>query len=534
MNTLLTVRDLSVRFGQTTAVDGISFDLEKGASLGIVGESGSGKSVTCRALLRLLPPAAKISGTAEYDGQDLLKMPLPALNQIRGKRIAMIFQSPASHLDPLMRIGDQVAETLHKHTQMRGQAVRDEVLRLLDLVQIPEPARWAQAYPHQLSGGMKQRAMIAGALACQPDLLLADEPTTALDATVQKSVLDLLAQLRREQNLSMIFVSHDLGAVARVCDDLLVMRRSKMVESGPVSRVIDAPQHDYTHKLIASHPDRLTLRPVAEASAGAPLIEAKGLRIRYGGRSLADLIARREGGFVAVQNANLSVRPGETLGIVGESGSGKSTLARSLVGLVKPQRGTVHFDGKSVDPTGRDRVAYLREIQLIYQHPFEALSPRMTVARAIAEPLRRHKLCPPGEIKAKVAELMEQVGIPDKLADRYPRQLSGGECQRVAIARALAFDPRVLIADEVTSALDVTLQAQIMDLLLKLQKERGLSMIFISHDLAVIRRLCNSVIVMRRGQIVESGPTGAVFDNPSEAYTRQLIDAIPHLRAGAA
>ena len=250
--------------------------------------------------------------------------------------------------------------------------------------------------------------------------------------------------------------------------------------------------------------------------------------------SLADLIARREGGFVAVQNANLSVRAGETLGIVGESGSGKSTLARSLVGLVKPQRGTVHFDGKSVDPTGRDRVAYLREVQLIYQHPYEALSPRMTVARAIAEPLRRHKLCPPGEVKAKVADLMEQVGIPDKLADRYPRQLSGGECQRVAIARALAFDPRVLIADEVTSALDVTLQAQVMDLLLKLQKERGLSMIFISHDLAVIRRLCNSGIVMRQGQIVESGPTGAVFDNPKEAYTRQLIEAIPHLHAGAA
>ena len=284
MSALLTVRDLSVSFGQTTAVDGISFDLEKGASLGIVGESGSGKSVTCRALMRLLPPAAKITGSAKYGGQDLLSMPLPALNQIRGKRIAMVFQSPASHLDPLMRIGDQVAETLHKHTQLRGQEVRDEVLRLLDLVQIPEPARWVRAYSHQLSGGMKQRAMIAGALACQPDLLLADEPTTALDATVQKSVLDLLAHLRREQNLSMIFVSHDLGAVARVCDDLLVMRRSKMVESGPVSRVIDAPQHDYTRKLIASHPDRLTLRPVAEASAGAPLIEGKGLRIRYGGQ----------------------------------------------------------------------------------------------------------------------------------------------------------------------------------------------------------------------------------------------------------
>lgn len=534
MSALLTVRDLSVRFGATRAVDDISFDLERGASLGIVGESGSGKSVTCRALMRLLPPAAKIEGSAHYDGQDLLTLPEPALNQIRGKRISMIFQSPASHLDPLMRIGDQVAETLRKHTALRGQAVRDEVVRLLDVVQIPEPARWARAYPHQLSGGMKQRAMIAGALACQPDLLLADEPTTALDATVQKSVLDLLARLRREQNLSMIFVSHDLGAVARVCDDLLVMRRSKLVERGTVSRVIDAPQQDYTRKLIASHPDRLSLRPVAEATAGAPLIEGQGLRIRYGGRSLTDLIAGREGGFVAVKGADLAVRPGETLGIVGESGSGKSTLARSLVGLVRPQRGRLHFDGAPVDPSGRGRVAYLREVQLIYQHPYEALSPRMTVARAIAEPLRRHRLCPPDAVAAKVAELMEQVGIPDKLAERFPRQLSGGECQRVAIARALAFDPKVLIADEVTSALDVTLQAQVMDLLLRLQKERGLTMIFISHDLAVIRRLCNSVIVMRRGEIVESGPTAEVFDAPREAYTRQLIEAIPHLRSGAA
>ncbi|APE44038.1 hypothetical protein BOO69_11925 [Sulfitobacter alexandrii] len=534
MSPLLSVRDLSVRFGQTTAVDGISFDVERGSALGIVGESGSGKSVTCRALMRLLPPAARIEGTATYDGQDLLEMPLPALNRIRGKRIAMIFQSPASHLDPLMRIGDQVAETLRKHTTMKGQAVRDEVVRLLDVVRIPDPERWARAFPHQLSGGMKQRAMIAGALACQPDLLLADEPTTALDATVQKSVLDLLAQLRREQNLSMIFVSHDLGAVAQVCDDLLVMRRSKLMESGPVARIIDAPQHEYTRQLIASHPDRLALRPVADAGTGAPLIEARGLRVRYGGRSLADLVSGREGGFVAVENADLAVRPGETLGIVGESGSGKSTLARALVGLVKPREGTVHFDGAPADPAGRGRVAYLRDVQLIYQHPFEALSPRMTVTQAIAEPLRRHRLCPAREIGTRVADLMEQVGLPGKLADRHPRQLSGGECQRVAIARALAFDPRVLIADEVTSALDVTLQAQVMDLLLKLQKERGLSMIFISHDLAVIRRLCNSVIVMRRGRIVESGQTAAVFDDPKEAYTRQLIDAIPHLRAGAA
>lgn len=534
MSRLLEVRDLSVRFGATVAVDNVSFDLERGAALGIVGESGSGKSVTCRALMRLLPNTADIVGSAVFDGHDLFKMPERELNTIRGKRIAMIFQSPASHLDPLMRIGDQVGETLRKHTELRGNAMREEVLRLLDVVRIPEPERWARAYPHQLSGGMKQRAMIAGALACQPDLLLADEPTTALDATVQKSVLDLLAQLRRDHNLSMIFVSHDLGAVARVCDDLLVMRRSKLMESGPVSQVIDTPQHEYTKKLVASHPDRLELRDVAQASQGAPLVEARGIQIRYGGRTLADMLAGREGGFVAVKNADFSVRPGETLGIVGESGSGKTTLARSLVGLVKPHRGEVLFDGVPAEISGRGRVPYLRHVQLIYQHPYEALSPRMTVHGAIAEPLRRHKLCAPGEVSQRVTDLMKQVDLAPDLAKRFPGQLSGGQCQRVAIARALAFDPRVIIADEVTSALDVTLQAQVMDLLLKLQKERGLTMIFISHDLAVIRRLCNSVIVMRRGEIVEAGPTGAVFDTPKEDYTRELIDAIPHLHGNTA
>ncbi|MEZ5793216.1 dipeptide ABC transporter ATP-binding protein [Albidovulum sp.] len=531
---LLDVQDLSVRFGGVTAVDDVSFSLERGAALGIVGESGSGKSVTCRALMRLLPRSARIEGTASFEGRDLLSLPENELNSVRGKRIAMIFQSPTSHLDPLMRIGDQVAETLRKHTDMRGRAVREEVMRLLDVVRIPDPGKWARAYPHQLSGGMKQRAMIAGALACQPDLLLADEPTTALDATVQKSVLDLLAQLRREQNLSMIFVSHDLGAVAQVCDDLLVMRRSKLVESGRVGDIIRAPKHEYTARLIASHPDRLPARPLDEVPDAAPLVEARSVEIRYGERSLADLITGREGGFVAVRDVSFGVRPGESLGIVGESGSGKTTLARALVGLVKPGSGTLMFDGKPADPTGPGRIAYLRDMQLIYQHPYEALNPRMSVQSAIAEPLRRHRLCPRDRVAARVRDLMAQVDLAPDLVERLPGQLSGGQCQRVAIARALAFDPRVLIADEVTSALDVTLQAQVLALLARLQKERALTMIFISHDLAVIRQLCNSVIVMRRGEIIEAGPTAAVFDTPREAYTRELIGAIPHLEGGAA
>lgn len=531
MNALLSVKNLTVRFGKTVAVDDVSFDLPRGGALGIVGESGSGKSVTCRALMKLLPPTTKITGSVSFDGQDILEASEATLNTLRGKRIAMIFQSPASHLDPLMRIGDQVAETLRKHTDLKGRAIRDEVLRLLEVVRIPDSERWERAYPHQLSGGMKQRAMIAGALACKPDLLLADEPTTALDATVQKSVLDLLAELRRTQGLSMIFVSHDLGAVARVCDDVIVMRKSCVVEAGMIRQVIDAPQHEYTKMLIASHPDRLALHTPETTAHAIPLIEARGVQVRYGGRRLSDMLAGRAGGFLAVKGADFAVHSGETLGIVGESGSGKSTLARALVGLVKPAKGDFLFEGKPAQPTGRNRAAFLRNVQLIYQHPYEALSPRMCIREAIAEPLRRHALCPSTEVPTRVADLMRQVDLDPELADRLPAQLSGGQCQRVAIARALAMDPRVLVADEITSALDVTLQAQVMDLLIRLQRERGLTMIFISHDLAVIRRLCNSVIVMRQGEIVETGPTADVFDHPTQEYTRALIDAIPRLEA---
>ncbi|KIN74967.1 ABC peptide transporter [Sulfitobacter noctilucae] len=533
MSALLCVRNLNVRFGDTLAVDDVSFDLPRGGALGIVGESGSGKSVTCRALMKLLPQTAMIDGSVEFDGQNILEASETTLNTLRGKRIAMIFQSPASHLDPLMRIGDQVAETLRKHTDLKGREVLKEVRRLLEVVRIPEPDRWAKAYPHQLSGGMKQRAMIAGALACKPDLLLADEPTTALDATVQKSVLDLLVDLRRTQGLSMIFVSHDLGAVARVCEDVIVMRKSKVVEAGKTRRVIDAPQHEYTQMLIASHPDRLTLHTPQAAAHAPPLIEARGVQVRYGGRSLIDIISKRDGGFPAVKGADFTVQAGQTLGIVGESGSGKSTLARALVGLVKPAQGEILYKGKPAQPSGRNRALYLRDVQLVYQHPYEALSPRMRIRDAIAEPLRRHRLCPTNEVPARVADLMKQVDLEPMLGERLPAQLSGGQCQRVAIARALAMDPQVLIADEVTSALDVTLQAQVMDLLIRLQKERGLTMIFISHDLAVIRRLCNAVIVMRHGEIVEAGPTADVFDHPTQEYTRTLIDAIPHLQEAA-
>jgi peptide/nickel transport system ATP-binding protein len=530
MSCLLSVTNLGVKFGQVTAVEGVSFELRRGGALGIVGESGSGKSVTCRALMRLLAPGASISGSISFDGTDLATLPNLELDALRGRRMGMIFQSPASHLDPLMRIGDQVGQTLRCHRNLTGRALRDEVLHLLDRMRIPDPGRWARAYPHQLSGGMKQRAMIAGALACGPDLLIADEPTTALDATVQKEILDLLVRLRREQGLSMIFVSHDLGAVAQVCDDMVVMQAGRIVEAGTTEQIIRAPRHDYTHRLVSAHPDRLPPRPARKLStANEPLLAVQKLRVRYGGRSMMDVLARREGGFTAVHDVDLEVKAGEALGIVGESGSGKSTLARTLVGLNRPDRGEICYDGRRSDPSGADRRTYLRGVQLVYQHPYEALSPRLTAFQSIAEPLGRHRIVPPERISLRVAELMREVDLSPDLGQRRPAQLSGGQCQRVAIARALALEPRVLIADEVTSALDVTLQAQVLDLLIRLQSERGLTMIFISHDLGVIRRLCDHVIVMRAGRIVEAGPTTRVFDAPAEPYTRELLAAIPRL-----
>ncbi|HBS51349.1 MAG TPA: microcin ABC transporter ATP-binding protein, partial [Rhodobacteraceae bacterium] len=380
-----------------------------------------------------------------------------------------------------------MAETLRKHTDLRGPAVREEVLRLLDLVRIPEPARWARAYPHQLSGGMKQRAMIAGALACRPDLLLADEPTTALDATVQKSVLDLLAQLRRDHGLSMIFVSHDLGAVARVCDELLVMRHARVVERGPLHRVIGAPEHDYTKMLIGSHPDRLARRDLPPVGQGAPLVEGRGVQIRYGGRGLADLLAGRPGGFLAVKGADFAVRPGEALGIVGESGSGKTTLALAIMRLIASEGG-ITFRGQDVRRWSTRELRRLRkDMQIVFQDPFGSLSPRMTCQQIIAEGLAIHKVDPHRAPRELVAEVMTEVGLDPAAMDRYPHEFSGGQRQRIAIARAMVLRPKLLVLDEPTSALDMTVQVQIVELLRDLQKKYGLAYLFISHDLKVVR-----------------------------------------------
>ena len=527
MSALLSVRGLTVRFGGATAVEGASFDLAPGEALGVVGESGSGKSMTCRALMALTPSAAAVTGSARLEGDELLG-PGGAAVAARGRRLGMVFQVPSTHLDPLMRVGDQVAEGLVRHDGLSRAEARRRAVGLLEEVRLPEPERWARAYPHELSGGMKQRAMIAAALAPRPAVLLADEPTTALDVTVQAEILALIGRACRERGMGLVLVSHDLAAVAATCDRVLVMRAGRIVEEGPTVVVVSDPRHPYTRALLDAHPGRLAPAP-ASPSGAPPLLEAGGVTIRYARRGLADLLRGRKGPAPAVRGADLSLRRGGALGIVGESGSGKSTLARALTGLVRPEAGRLRLDGREADWRDVARPAHLRRIQLIYQHPAEALSPRLPALAAVAEPIHRHGLAPRAEARRRAAALMEEVGLGPELHGRRPSELSGGQCQRVAVARALALDPEALIADEATSALDVTVQAQLLALLARLRRERGLALILISHDLGVVRHLCDRVVVMRRGEIVEAGETARVLSEPAHPYTRALVAAIPRL-----
>ncbi|MCA0271903.1 MAG: ABC transporter ATP-binding protein [Proteobacteria bacterium] len=521
---LVSVQGLSVTFpsekGPVAAVRNVSFDLKPGEILGIVGESGSGKSVTCRALLGLLPRRATIGGRMIYDGRDLSG---PAeIQAVRGREISMIFQNPASHLDPLMTIGDHVAEPLRFHFGLSAAEARAEALKLLESVRIRDAASRMDAWPHQLSGGMKQRVLIASALACKPRLLLADEPTTALDVTVQAGILQLLRDLNRESGLTMALVSHDLGVIAEICDRVIVMRGGEVIESGPVRDVVTNPQHEYTRLLIGAQPGRLPqMAEPQEAPAG--LVDLKDVAVHFPTRS--------GGGIVrAVDGVNLSVRKGECFGIVGESGSGKSTVARTIVRLITPTGGRVMFEGKSVaDLSGADLTAYRRAVQMVFQSPFDSLNPRMTAQQTIAEPIWRHGLASKSAAMERALELMDMVELPRSFATRRPRALSGGQCQRVGIARALALSPRLLIADEVTSALDVTVQAQILRLLTRLRKEHDLTVIYISHDLTVVRKFCDRVAVFQGGRLVETGATADLFASPSTEYTRDLIAAAPDM-----
>lgn len=530
--------DFTTNFAPVTALRGVSFSVKSGEVLGIVGESGSGKTVACRAILKLMAGNAQVtSGRILFEGRDVLGMSEAELGHYRGEQAAMIFQNPSTHLDPIMSVGRQVAEgvTLHRGVG-RTEAARQAVA-LLEEMQIKDAALRAKAYPHELSGGMRQRVMIAAALACQPKLLIADEPTTALDVTVQAQILDLLRRIRRERQISIILVSHDLGVIAEMCDRVVVMKDGAVVEIGSVDEILRAPRDDYTRKLIASQPSLLKPRE-RKAHDAEPLVAAMAmphlavdrLDVRFRlGQGMGQWLLRKPPQEVhAVNDVSFSLRRGGSLGIVGESGSGKSTVARAITGLLQPDGGEIKVQGQVLERNLSKRPGeQQRKLQMVFQDPFLSLNPAFSVARTLAEPLQQHRICPDREVPERIEQLMAKVELPITLLGRRTTQLSGGQRQRVGIARALALEPEILIADEVTSALDVTIQAQVLGLFERLRHELSLTLILISHDLSVVRYLCEDVAVMRHGRLVEYGPTEQVLEHPQQDYTRALIAAIP-------
>jgi ABC-type glutathione transport system ATPase component len=519
---LLSIENLTVALpkgaDRENAVSDVSFALDPGEILCIVGESGSGKSVSCAALTGLLPPAMRVTaGRIMFDGRNLLDCTPAEMRALRGARIGMVFQEPMTALNPLMRVQDQVAEVLQVH----GRSVGNRVLELLEAVGLPDPPRIARAYPHALSGGQRQRVMIATALALEPAILIADEPTTALDVTTQKQILELIRDIQRRRGMGVLFITHDFGVVSEIADRVAVMQRGEIVEQGPVTQVLTAPQHPYTQKLIAAVPRRA---PEARASVGGrPVLELVGVVKTYHSRSLFG------GGRVvpAVKSANLRIHRGETLGLVGESGSGKSTLARCVCRLVIPDEGAIRFHDTDLQPLSRaEWKPFRKRIQMVFQDPFASLNPRRRVGDIIAEGPVAHGT-PRRVARARAAELLELVRLDPSVADRFPHEFSGGQRQRIGIARALAMEPELLIADEPVSALDVSVQAEILALLEDLRARLGLTMLFITHDLRVAAQVCDRIAVMRRGEIVEQGFTTDVFGHPAHEYTRALLDSVP-------
>lgn len=518
--TLLSVKDLHISFRQEgrdiAAVRGVSFDLARGETLAIVGESGSGKSVTALSTVGLLGDSASVAGSITYQGRELVGA--SDLRAIRGNDISFIFQEPMTSLNPLHTIAKQIGESLSLHQGLTGMAAKARVLELLEKVGIRDPESRMNAYPHQLSGGQRQRVMIAMALANGPELLIADEPTTALDVTIQAQILDLLADLKRSENLSLLFITHDLGIVRRIADRVCVMQGGEIVEQGPTAQIFANPQHPYTQKLLAAE---------AKGRAGpippdAPqILNVQHLRVWFPIQT--GLLRRTTGHVRAVNDANFTLHAGETLGIVGESGSGKTTMALAILRLLTAQ-GVIDFQGTNLTPlTPRQMRPYRRDMQIVFQDPFGSLSPRMTAAQIIAEGLGVHGLAQ--NAKGMVAQIMTDVGLDPAMAGRYPHEFSGGQRQRIAIARAMILRPKLVVLDEPTSALDMTVQVQIVELLRALQAKWGLAYIFISHDLRVIRALSHQVIVMKDGDVVEQGSATDVFANPQMDYTRALMRA---------
>ena len=521
---LLSVENLNVRFGQdgqqVHAVKGVSFTLERGETLALVGESGSGKSVTALSTVSLLGDTAAVNGSVRYAGQQMIGAPEARLQKIRGNDISFIFQEPMTSLNPLHTIEAQISESLSLHQGLTGAPARARVLDLLEKVGIRDAESRLAAYPHQLSGGQRQRIMIAMALANGPDLLIADEPTTALDVTIQAQILDLLADLKRSEGLSLLFITHDLTIVQRIADRVCVMQGGEIVEQGPTALIFANPQHPYTQKLLAAHATGL---PDPVAPDAAEVLRTEHLRVWF--PITSGFLRRITGHVKAVNDANLSVRAGETLGVVGESGSGKTTLALGILRLVQSQ-GKVLLDGKDLSTLPKSALRPLRrDLQVVFQDPFGSLSPRMTAEAIIAEGLGVHGLEPGRNRRDMVGDIMAEVGLDPSTMHRYPHEFSGGQKQRIAIARAMILRPRLVVLDEPTSALDMTVQVQIVDLLRDLQRRHGLAYVFISHDLRVVRALSHQVMVMQNGDVIEHGPAQALFANPQQAYTKTLLAA---------
>jgi len=530
---LLDVRNLNVRFRQggneTIAVDGVSFTLKRGTTLALVGESGSGKSVTALSIVRLLSRAAEVQGQVLFKGEDLLAYREARLREIRGAQITMVFQEPMTSLNPLHTIARQIGEILELHGARGAQKIKDRIIELLQEVGIPDPAARLGAFPHQLSGGQRQRVMIAMALANRPDLFIADEPTTALDVTVQAQILELLKELQARHNMAMLFITHDLGIVRKIADDVAVMQKGKIVETNTMAEIFADPRHPYTRALIAAEPKGT---PPAIDMAGKTIIEASDIRVWF---PIKRGFFRRTVGFVkAVDSVSISVREGETVGVVGESGSGKTTLGLAILRLIRCE-GAIVFLGRSIERLNFTQMRPLRrDMQIVFQDPYGSLSPRLPVADIVAEGLGvQYKTMSTARKREIVAQALTDTGLDPEAMDRYPHEFSGGQRQRIAIARAIVLEPKFIVLDEPTSALDMSVQAQIVDLLRDLQKRRGLAYLFISHDLKVVRALASEIIVMRDGKVVESGPAVDLLANPRSAYTRALFAAAFEVKAVA-
>ncbi len=551
MNNLISVQDLRVAFRMgkshtVEAVKGVNFDIPVNSTVALVGESGSGKSVSAMSIVRLLPENAIVDTKSKilYNGKDLLQAPIEDLRSLRGKDISVVFQEPMSSLNPVFTVGDQIAEVLRIHLKLNRKQSLDRALELMTEVGIPNPKERLNAYPHQLSGGQQQRVMIAIAIACEPKLLIADEPTTALDVTVQRQIVELLARLQQRQKMSMLFISHDLGLVGEISDRVVVMRNGVVREAGEAAAIFTTPQDAYTQALLACRP-RLDARPrrlaviddimnkrtaiteerVSTPADGPALIEVKGLQKDY---PLKTGLFRRSV-FSAVKRADFSLHKGRTLGVVGESGSGKTTVGMMLTRLTAATAGSILFEGVDLATLNASQMrAYRSRIQIIFQNPYASLNPRFTIGQILMEPMRIHSIGKDdGERAQRAVALIEKVGLPPEAFGKYPHEFSGGQRQRIAIARCLTMKPEIIVCDESVSALDVSVQATVLNLLLDLQEEFGLTYVFISHDLAVVKYMADDILVMNQGEIVERGTSDDIYNRPQHAYTRQLLGAIP-------